>query len=180
MEQVLDWILLQESPRICHWQNWQSRIEYAHWKTSQQKRLAVWWCQGIGFSVISTLIVTIFESYHKIQLRWYLHWFTVIFGAGTIMVPMENLRYMILDHFMRMMSLNLGWLNQIDLFGGVGHEFYEGYRTMIPEEKGFRSRVQLYKLFHLLNHWAHFGSSYKSSALSCLNKILDSWLIKIH
>ena len=62
----------------------------------------------------------------------------------------------------------------IDLFGGVGNEFYKGYRTMIPEEKGFRSRVQLYKLFHLLNHWAHFGSSYKSSALSCLNKILDS------
>ena len=61
----------------------------------------------------------------------------------------------------------------IDLFGSVGDDFYKGYRSVIPERNGFNRRVKLYKLFHLLNHWAHFGSSYKNSSLSCIQNILQ-------
>jgi len=60
----------------------------------------------------------------------------------------------------------------IDLFGGLGQKFYDGYRTIIPEAPGFRLRVKLYKLFHLLNHWAHFGGSYKNSSLNLLKSLL--------
>lgn len=59
----------------------------------------------------------------------------------------------------------------IDLFGGLGKQFLEGYRTLIPEEEGFDCRVKLYKLFHLMNHWAHFCNSYKRSSLQLLSSL---------
>jgi len=46
------------------------------------------------------------------------------------------------------------------LFGGLPHEFYVAYEQGWPLEKGWRSRVPLYNLYHLLNHLNIFGESY--------------------
>jgi protein-ribulosamine 3-kinase len=47
-----------------------------------------------------------------------------------------------------------------ELFGGFSAAFYEGYAQVYPLEPGFRSRVDLYNLYHLLNHLNLFGEGY--------------------
>lgn len=46
------------------------------------------------------------------------------------------------------------------LFGGLPHEFYVSYDEIWPMESGWRNRVPLYNLYHLLNHLNIFGVSY--------------------
>ena len=46
------------------------------------------------------------------------------------------------------------------LFGGFPQEFYDSYRTEYPLKRGWESRVNLYKLYHILNHLNIFGRGY--------------------
>ncbi|XP_050689717.1 ketosamine-3-kinase-like [Eriocheir sinensis] len=50
-------------------------------------------------------------------------------------------------------------------FGGFPRPFWEEYHTLIPKASGWNKRHKLYKLFHYLNHWNHFGSGYRSQSL---------------
>jgi len=61
----------------------------------------------------------------------------------------------------------------IEMFGGFDPKFFEAYHAVIPERPGQRERVLLYKLFHHLNHWNHFGSGYRGSSLSLMRKLLS-------
>ena len=61
----------------------------------------------------------------------------------------------------------------IELYGNVGSKFFDGYRKVISEKDGFDQRVKLYKLFHLLNHWALFGPSYQPLSLNLLASLLN-------
>ncbi|XP_075034277.1 ketosamine-3-kinase-like [Mixophyes fleayi] len=58
------------------------------------------------------------------------------------------------------------------MFGGFGSSFYSAYHAKIPKAPGFDKRLKFYQLFHYLNHWNHFGSSYKGSSLSIMNGLL--------
>lgn len=60
------------------------------------------------------------------------------------------------------------------MFGGFNKHFYNAYHSLIPKATGFELRHTLYMLFHCLNHWNHFGTSYRSQALSLFNKINSS------
>jgi len=53
-----------------------------------------------------------------------------------------------------------------NMFGGFSSHFYGAYHELIPKESGFERRNQLYQLYHYLNHYLLFGSSYRSS---CVN-----------
>lgn len=58
-----------------------------------------------------------------------------------------------------------------------GRNFWEGYRSVIPEDNGFRNRKNLYDAYHQLNHYNLFGGGYLSSARSELESVkrtLDS------
>jgi len=57
------------------------------------------------------------------------------------------------------------------MFGGFSSTFYSSYHQLIPKEPGFEQRHLLYKLFHNLNHWNHFGGGYKSGSLSIMKKL---------
>ena len=46
------------------------------------------------------------------------------------------------------------------LFGGFDQRFYDAYREAWPLEPGFDKRMEVYNLYHLINHLNHFGSSY--------------------
>jgi len=54
------------------------------------------------------------------------------------------------------------------MFGGFSRTFYDAYFKVLPKQKGHDKRNSLYELFHNLNHWNHFGSSYKSGSMSIL------------
>ena len=56
-------------------------------------------------------------------------------------------------------------------------KFWEGYRSLIPQDVGFRDRKPLYEAYHQLNHYNLFGGGYLSSArreLETLKRILNS------
>ena len=57
------------------------------------------------------------------------------------------------------------------MFGGFSSAFYSSYHKLIPKEPGFEQRHLLYKLFHNLNHWNHFGGGYKSGSISLMKKL---------
>src|SRR5690606_11728722 len=61
------------------------------------------------------------------------------------------------------------------LFGGFGPAFYESYERAWPLPHGWRHRVDLYNLYHLLNHYNLFGSGYLGqidAALRRLSRVL--------
>jgi len=53
-------------------------------------------------------------------------------------------------------------------FGG---EFWEGYRSLIPEAPGFAKRRPLYELYHIMNHAVMFGGGYVGQAEALLARL---------
>ena len=60
------------------------------------------------------------------------------------------------------------------LFGGFGAAFYAAYDDRWPLAPGWERRVDLYNLYHLLNHFNLFGAGYLGQVATVLNRLLDS------
>lgn len=59
----------------------------------------------------------------------------------------------------------------IALFGGLGDDFFAAYNETWPlHQDGLQDRIEIYKLYHLLNHLNLFGSSYLSGCASILRR----------
>ncbi|MFN9872590.1 MAG: fructosamine kinase family protein [Cyanobacteriota bacterium] len=59
------------------------------------------------------------------------------------------------------------------LFGGFPEAFFAGYEREWPLPPGHRSRVDLYNLYHLLNHAQLFGGGYGARSRSCIAGLLS-------
>jgi len=57
------------------------------------------------------------------------------------------------------------------LFGGFGSAFYREYELAWPLAAGSAERLELYKLYHVLNHLNLFGAGYLDQALSILRRL---------
>jgi protein-ribulosamine 3-kinase len=58
------------------------------------------------------------------------------------------------------------------LFGGFDRRFYDAYDETYPLAEGWEDRVEVYRLYHLLNHLNLFGGSYLSGCRQILNKFV--------
>jgi protein-ribulosamine 3-kinase len=58
------------------------------------------------------------------------------------------------------------------LFGGFPAPFYEAYQQEWPLPPGWRDRVPLYQLYHVLNHLNLFGGGYAHQALQLAERCL--------
>lgn len=58
------------------------------------------------------------------------------------------------------------------MFGGFSSAFYSAYHSKVPKAPGFERRLQLYQLFHYLNHWNHFGSGYRGSSINIMRNLI--------
>jgi len=58
------------------------------------------------------------------------------------------------------------------LFGGFPFAFFAGYDHEWPLPQGHHSRVDLYNLYHLLNHAQLFGGGYVARSRSCIAGLL--------
>ncbi|WP_116807713.1 fructosamine kinase family protein [Steroidobacter cummioxidans] len=58
------------------------------------------------------------------------------------------------------------------LFGGFGASFYSAYQSAWPVDAGAASRVTLYNLYHVLNHFNLFGGGYLRQALGMSQRLL--------
>lgn len=63
-------------------------------------------------------------------------------------------------------------LAMTELFGGFGSDFYAAYNNAWPLDSGYRSRKQLYNLYHILNHFNLFGAGYASQAQGMIDSLL--------
>ncbi len=59
------------------------------------------------------------------------------------------------------------------LFGGFHPEFLEAYIATWPMAEGYELRLELYKLYHVLNHLNLFGRGYYDQAVSICRHLLS-------
>lgn len=57
------------------------------------------------------------------------------------------------------------------LFGRFNASFYDAYESAWPFAAGHERRIELYQLYHLLNHLNLFGSGYAGSVFHCLQSL---------
>ena len=57
------------------------------------------------------------------------------------------------------------------LFGGFGRAFYHTYEESWPMAPGHERRLELYQLYHVLNHLNLFGSGYLGQAMKLLRNL---------
>ena len=71
-------------------------------------------------------------------------------------------------------AAHFGWaeadLAMTTLFGGFPAGFYDAYNAVHPMVPGWRDRIPLYNLYHLLNHLNLFGAAYRSEVQSILRR----------
>lgn len=71
-------------------------------------------------------------------------------------------------------AAHYGWaeaeLGMTTLFGGFPSLFYNAYQEINPLTPGWRDRLPIYNLYHLLNHLNLFGSSYYGRVISILDR----------
>jgi len=60
------------------------------------------------------------------------------------------------------------------LFGGFGRAFYSAYQREWPLASGWEARVDLYNLYHLLNHFNLFGGGYLAQTADSLTRLLSA------
>ncbi|HKD53500.1 MAG TPA: fructosamine kinase family protein [Steroidobacteraceae bacterium] len=58
------------------------------------------------------------------------------------------------------------------LFGGFGSAFYVAYEHAAPLTRGAAHRVELYNLYHVLNHANLFGGGYARQARASIDRLL--------
>ncbi|NND54676.1 MAG: phosphotransferase [Gammaproteobacteria bacterium] len=58
------------------------------------------------------------------------------------------------------------------LFGGFPPQFYAAYEAAWPLDDGHEYRLQLYQLYHVLNHYNLFGGAYLAQAARMLDTLL--------
>jgi fructosamine-3-kinase len=63
-------------------------------------------------------------------------------------------------------------LAMAQLFGGFPPSFFAGYGATWPLPPGHRQRVELYNLYHLLNHANLFGGGYWRQAAASISQLL--------
>ena len=61
-------------------------------------------------------------------------------------------------------------LAMTELFGGFSARFYRSYEQSWPLQPGYRDRIELYNLYHLLNHLNLFGGGYAGSVRSIIRR----------
>ncbi|MBN1516253.1 fructosamine kinase family protein [Candidatus Sumerlaeota bacterium] len=56
------------------------------------------------------------------------------------------------------------------LFGGFSPAFYEAYQEVWPLANGWWNRIEIYRLYHLMNHLNLFGVSYRNECMDILQR----------
>jgi fructosamine-3-kinase len=62
-------------------------------------------------------------------------------------------------------------LAMTQLFGGFAQEFYQEYASQTPKVKNQGLKIQIYQLYHLLNHYNLFGGHYLQQTTDLMEKI---------
>lgn len=74
-------------------------------------------------------------------------------------------------------AAHYGWaeaeLGMTMLFGSFGGDFYRAYNQVNPLENGWRSRMDIYYLYHLINHLNLFGRGYYGQVMDVVRRYVS-------
>jgi len=62
-----------------------------------------------------------------------------------------------------------------ELFGGFSQDFYAAYNAHFPFDPEYKTRKQLYNLYHILNHFNLFGGGYASQSAKMTKSLLSEF-----
>lgn len=62
-------------------------------------------------------------------------------------------------------------LGMMELFGGYSPTVYRAYREYRPLQEGWRDRLPVYKLYHLMNHYNLFGGHWGGQAFDLVRQL---------
>lgn len=65
-------------------------------------------------------------------------------------------------------------LAMTELFGGFSSDFYTAYQAEYPLDSGYKTRKNLYNLYHILNHVNLFGGNYVGQAETMIHQLLSN------
>ncbi|KKA27220.1 hypothetical protein TD95_003332 [Thielaviopsis punctulata] len=71
-------------------------------------------------------------------------------------------------------------LGIMKMFGGVGADFWQEYHQIVPKhepQEEYEDRIQLYKLYHYLNHYLMFGGSYLETAFHIIEDLAEKYVV---
>jgi len=60
-----------------------------------------------------------------------------------------------------------------ELFGGFDHDFYKTYNSFYTLDSDYKTRKNLYNLYHILNHYNLFGGGYAAQAENMTKRLLS-------
>jgi protein-ribulosamine 3-kinase len=63
-------------------------------------------------------------------------------------------------------------LGMMTLFGGFPRRVYDAYGEAWPLPPGWRERLPIYQVYHLLNHWLLFGGSYAERTIAAIRRFI--------
>jgi len=63
-------------------------------------------------------------------------------------------------------------LSMMTMFGGFSQTTWRAYQNEFPLKAGWEERIQLYQIYHVLNHYFLFGGSYGNQALRIAQRYL--------
>lgn len=69
-------------------------------------------------------------------------------------------------------------LGIMNMFGGFGGAFFKEYHQLVPKTEPvaeYDDRIQLYELYHHLNHHALFGGGYRSGAVRIMKELVGRY-----
>jgi len=61
-----------------------------------------------------------------------------------------------------------------NLFGGFNDKFYDAYRAAWPLADGWETRAEMYRLYHLLNHYNLFGGGYARQSQRLIERLVST------
>lgn len=61
-------------------------------------------------------------------------------------------------------------IGMMELFGGFSETVYAAYQQVRPLQDGWRDRIPLYSLYHVMNHYNLFGGHYGRQAFDIVNR----------
>ena len=61
-------------------------------------------------------------------------------------------------------------LGMMTLFGGFSKRVFDAYDEAWPLEPGWRDRLPIYELYHLLNHLNLFGGGYRGQVMAVVER----------
>ena len=64
-------------------------------------------------------------------------------------------------------------LGMMQLFGGFSETVYRAYLEARPLPAGWRRRIPIYSLYHLLNHYYLFGGHYRQRAFEQARRLAE-------